>query len=60
MVMENIAVNKQYEDENNEKLKLETLIRSVGGNLQTKIHVINLYGLKTAENLQKRSEKLKS
>jgi len=40
--------NKQYGSETNEKLKLETLVRSVsvGGNLQTKIHVINCLRIK--------------
>ena len=27
--------------ENNEKLKLETVVRSVGANLQTTIHIVN-------------------
>jgi len=37
------AVNtkQQHGGANNEKLKLETLVRSVGANLQSIIHIIN-------------------
>jgi len=33
--------NKQHGGPNNEKLKLKTLVRSVGANLQAIIHIIN-------------------
>jgi len=41
--MSNIAAsdNKQHGRANNEKLKLETLVRSVGANLQATIQIIN-------------------
>jgi len=47
--MANIAAinTKQLGGANNEKLNLETLVRSAGANLQA----IILYGLKNAENL---------
>jgi len=35
---------------NNEKLKLETLVCSVGANLQAMIHII-VHGLRNAKNL---------
>jgi len=35
------CTNKQLERENNQKLKIETLVRSVGTNLQTTINAIN-------------------
>jgi len=37
--------NKQRGGENDEKLKLETLVRSVGASIHTTIHVIIVYGL---------------
>jgi len=41
------AINtKQHGGVNNEKLKLETLVRSVGANLQAIIHIINCLGIK--------------
>jgi len=43
-----IATNntKQHGRGNNEKLKLETLVRSVGANLQAIIHIINCLRIK--------------
>jgi len=44
--------NKQFRRKNNQKLKLETLVCSVGANLQTTIHAINcswIEGLKSWE-----------
>jgi len=38
--------NKQYGRANNEKLKLETLVRSVGANLQAIIQIINSLRIK--------------
>ena len=62
--MANIAAinTKQHGGANNEKLKLETLVRYVGANHQAIIIdiIINCYGLKKAGNLQNRAEKLKS
>jgi len=53
-VMANIAAinTKQHGGANNEKLKLETLVRYVGANHQAIIIdiIINCYGLKKAEN----------
>jgi len=46
-----VMANKQHSCENNEKLKLETFVRSVGANFQTKISIIIVYELKKAENL---------
>jgi len=37
---------KQHGSENNEKLKLERLDRSVGANVQTTIHIINCLRMK--------------
>jgi len=52
--MANIAAinTKQHGGANNEKLKLETLVRYVGANHQAIIIdiIINCYGLKKAEN----------
>ena len=39
-----VMANKQCGCEKNEKLKLETLVRSVGANLQTTIHINIVYG----------------
>jgi len=46
--MSNIAAidNKQHGRANNEKLKLETLVRSVGANLQATIQIINSLWIK--------------
>jgi len=42
-----VAINtKQHGGANNEKIKLETLVRSVGANLQTIIHIINCLCIK--------------
>jgi len=46
--MTNIAAinTKQHGGANDEKLKLETLVRSVGAKLQAIIHIINCLGNK--------------
>jgi len=46
--MANIAAinTKQHGGANNEKIKLETLVRSVGANLQAVIHIINCLRIK--------------
>jgi len=46
--MANIAAinTKEHRGANNEKIKLETLIRSVGANLQAIIHIIDCLRIK--------------
>jgi len=60
--MSNIAAidNKQHGRANNEKLKLETLVRSVGANLQATIQIINSLWIKKGWKSLKRAEILKS
>jgi len=50
--------NKQYGRANNEKLKLETLVRSVGANLQAIIQIINSLRIKNGWKSLKRSWKI--
>ena len=54
-VMANTAAinKKQHGRANNEKLKLETLVHSVGANLQAIIQIINSLRIKKDENLLK-------
>jgi len=60
--MANIAAinTKQRGGENNEKLKLEALVRFVGENLQAIIHIINCLRIKKDWKSSKKTEKLKS
>ena len=61
-VMANFSAinNKQHGRANNEKLKLETLVRSVGANLQAIIQIINSLRIKKGSKSKKKAEKLKS
>jgi len=60
--MANIAAikNKQHGRANNEKLKLETLVRSVGASLQAIIQIFNSLRIKQGWKSLKRAENLKN
>ena len=55
------AINtKQHGGANNEKLKLETLVRSVGANLQAIIHIINCLRIKKGWKYSKKGWKVEN
>jgi len=50
-----ILSDKLCERENDQKFKLKTLVRSVGANLQTTIHVINCLRIENGWKVRKKT-----